>query len=88
MCNFSFETLESRTLLAGVTIIANTWDSGLGTYVEGTDNNMIARIGAQNDPQYTISIGADPTTNALEIGEVGPDCQQSWRDHDPGPVQG
>lgn len=60
------ESLESRTLFAGVTILATGRLGGLEGWVQTTANEITARLGGPAQvPQYVMTIEPDPATGNL-----------------------
>lgn len=64
--SFVVETLESRMLFAGVTILATGRLGGTNGWIQSMANEITAKEGgASQVPEYRLTINADPTTENL-----------------------
>ena len=64
--SFVIESLEPRTLLAGVTILTTGRNGTTTGWIQTMANDITARVGgAAQVPQYVLSVNRDPNTGAL-----------------------
>ena len=66
---FLIENLESRTLFAGVTLLATGRLGGTNGWEQSLANAITAKLGGPSQvPEYVLSVNADPTTGNLVPG--------------------